>query len=433
MMILNEVSQCVIHGIIIKVLLSGLDRHVLEKGLEKDFLGGLRMSSQYMPKVSDIGEDICTEKAGHHLVKVLVIVETYPLPNGEVRTSNYFHERNKYYKANGIQVKVLNFSAKNHYVLDNIEVINATKWKEKESLEKYDVLISHAPNVKHHLPFLKKYESKFKHILFFFHGQEVLKISKVYPKPYTFLQQSGIKKIARNMYDDFKFAVWRSYFPKIARKADFVFVSESLRDQFFDGIRIKREVLEGKSHIISNGIGKEFEGAQFDYECNKEYDFITIRSNMDSSTYCIDILTEIARRNPEYRFLLIGEGQYYKHFSKPENIEIINTTLSHAELIDYLQKSRVALMLTRNDTQGVMSCEISSIGMPLITSDIKVCREIFSCFPNVILVENDPCQVNLTKIVEKLERGLPYERVKKYYSENTVKKEADIIYDVMQR
>ena len=84
-------------------------------------------------------------------------------------------------------------------------------------------------------------------------------------------------------------------------------------------------------------------------------------------------------------------------------------------------------MLTKNDTQGVMSCEIASTGMPLITSDIKVCREVFSCFENVKLVENNANRINLVKIIEELESGLPYEKVQNYYSENTVNKEYDLI------
>lgn len=375
-----------------------------------------------------------TEGTGnHHKIRVLVIAETYPLPDGRVRTSNYFHERNKYYRSSGIEVDVLNFSIAKSYVLDDIKVFSAVEWKKKNASSRYDLLISHAPNLKHHLSFLKKYGGQFQHIILFFHGQEVLKISKVYPKPYSFQRQNSLRRIARDVYDDFKFRVWRSYLPKLAYKTDFIFVSAALRDQFFEGIKIKRAILNGKCHIVSNGIGREFEGVEFDFKQKKEFDFITVRSNMDSSTYCIDILCKLAEKNKDLRFLLIGEGEYFKHYAKPDNIILINTTLSHNELIDYLQKSRIALMLTRNDTQGVMSCEISSTGMPLITSDIKVCREVFACFQNVVLVQNDADIIDLKQMMKALEKNLPYEIARDYFAENTAGKEIDIIRSVMSQ
>lgn len=83
---------------------------------------------------------------------------------------------------------------------------------------------------------------------------------------------------------------------------------------------------------------------------------------------------------------MIGAGLFFDYYEKPENLIIINATLSHAELIKKLQISKAALLLTKNDTQGVMSYEIASTAMLLITSGIKVCREVFSCFENVKLV-----------------------------------------------
>lgn len=393
------------------------------------------MSDQLVSRIEGTGGVLCTERVGNYYkVKVLVIVETYPLPDGGIRTSNYFHERNKYYKKNEIDVDVINFSAPKCYELDEIQVFNLKEWEKMRKNDTcYDVLISHAPNLKHHLPFLKKYGSNFKQVMFFFHGQEVLKINEVYPEPYDFVKTNSLKKLLRNLYDNIKFMVWSRYFPRLEYKSQFVFVSESLKSQFFSKIRIEDRIKKEKIHIIHNSIGGVFEKARFDVNREKKYDFITVRSNMDSSTYCMDLLTELANKNPQLKFLLIGEGKYFEHYARPENITVINRTFDHKNLINKLQECRAAIMLTRNDTQGVMSCELASTGMPLITSDINVCREVFSCFPNVRLINNDVTNVSLQDILKSLEEEEPYAIVDDYYSEKTIGKECRIIKDIVMR
>ena len=122
-------------------------------------------------------------------MKVLVLATTYALPN--VNSTHQFVEtRNKYYKKNGIEVVVLNFKAKDNYKVDGINVITLKEYKNNQ--EKYEdyLLISHAPNLKNHYIFLKKYQKNFKKLVFFFHGHEVLKVNKVYSKPYTYLKQN---------------------------------------------------------------------------------------------------------------------------------------------------------------------------------------------------------------------------------------------------
>ena len=45
-------------------------------------------------------------------------------------------------------------------------------------------------------------------------------------------------------------------------------------------------------------------------------------------------------------------------------------------------------MHTRTDAQGVMMCEMATFGMPLITSDISVCHEVFDGFNGVGFISN---------------------------------------------
>lgn len=158
----------------------------------------------------------------------------------------------------------------------------------------------------------------------------------------------------------------------------------------------------------------------------KKYDFITIRSNLDGSKYCVDLVVELAKRNPNKKFLIIGRGLYFNYNEKPDNIEWIGKSLNHEEMFQYLDESKCGLLLTREDTQGVMTCELAAYGMPVITSDIEVCHEFFSSMPNVIMINNDLRGIDITSISMQLWNNRPYILDHSYYAENTIKREVEL-------
>ena len=124
---------------------------------------------------------------------------------------------------------------------------------------------------------------------------------------------------------------------------------------------------------------------------------------------------------------MIGKGKFFEHYTKADNLTWINTTLNHDDIIRTLQTARCALMPTRTDAQGLMMCEMASIGMPVITSDIPVCHEVFDDFENVALIPNDDLTVDLNGICKRLEEKLPYKKNEKYYNKNTSAKEIELI------
>lgn len=356
-------------------------------------------------------------------MKVLVLCEDYPSDIGHEMM--YVHVRNKYYQKNGIDVTVLNFRTDENYSYENIKVISYNSYT--SSNLKYDVLISHASNLKHHYRFINRYEKKFKKIIFFYHGHEILKLSETYPKDYFWIKSSIIKSKLRDCYDDFKFLAWRKKLKKIIYKSELVFVSNWLYHRFLYYVHLNPKVLENRVHIINNSVGEIFENNSYDCNIKKEYDFITIRgSALDKGKYGIDIVTSLAKCNPKMKFLVVGKGEFYNHVEKPTNIILINGYLRHDEMLEYLNKSRCALLPTRQDTQGVMTCEMATYGMPTITSDIEVCREIFSNFYNVLLIKNDE-EINLEKILKQLELKEPYKKNEQYFAKNTIQKEVDLI------
>lgn len=97
-------------------------------------------------------------------MKILVAVVDYPDVNGKTAMM-YVHTRNKYYIHNNIDVTVLNFSAKDAYIIDKIKVISLNSYKRQ--VAHYDALVLHAPNIRNHYLFLKNMVNIFQNLCFF--------------------------------------------------------------------------------------------------------------------------------------------------------------------------------------------------------------------------------------------------------------------------
>ena len=83
-------------------------------------------------------------------------------------------------------------------------------------------------------------------------------------------------------------------------------------------------------------------------------------------------------------------------------------------------------MPTRYDAQGLMACELAGFGMPLITSDIPVCPEIFSGMENVAFISNTDFNADLSGIINQLE-SVSCQRDERFFGKNTVMKEVELI------
>lgn len=356
-------------------------------------------------------------------MKALICVAAYPTPDGG-RALYYVHSRNLYYKASKIDVIVLNFSALKDYFIDNIKVVSLSSYKAKPI--KADILICHAANLRNHYIFLQQYGKDYKKKVFFFHGHEILHINKYYPKPYSYMKSNYFKTIFQNIYDFFKILIWRKYYLTNINNIKLIFVSNWIFKQFCHEMKIKKKQLKNYK-IIYNSVGKFFE--ENDYKPkNFKYDFLTIRNYLDESKYCVDLIVKLAEENPHYKFCLIGKGKFFKYYKCPKNMDYIEKELTHEEMKEFMDCSRIALLLTREDTQGLMSCELATYGMPLITSDIEVCKEIFSDCPNKAFINNN--YLNLETAVHELKQNCPQAKWKRYYSKNTIQKEIDYIFKI---
>lgn len=355
-------------------------------------------------------------------MKILVAAAAYPIL--DEKKLYYVHSRNLYYKNNGMDVEVLNFAVSDEYFIDGIRVIGLPQFRTGNM--KYDILICHAANIRNHYRFIKKYGKEFRKVLFVFHGHEILHINKWYPKPYSYMKKNKIPAVIQDMYDDLKIFLWKKYFDQNIDNIRMIFVSKWMYKRFLDETKIEEKNIKNHSEIISNSVGKFFEDNSY-MPGVMEYDFITIRGNLDGRKYCIDIVANLAKQNPQYTFLLIGKGNFFDYYEKSENIIWINQELSHEEMIQYLNKTKFALLPTRADAQGLMACELATYGIPLITSDIDVCQDIFDTCPNVALLDNNA--PDLERAVEELKDYKGAEKWDKFLAEKTIVREMKYIED----
>ncbi len=365
-------------------------------------------------------------------MRLLVIAQAYPTPEAPA-TLRYVHTRNLYYASHGVEVDVVNFSALENYTIDGIAVYTAHTIKKQLKAGHYALLVSHAPNVRNHYRFIRRYEKLFPGILFFFHGHEVLPINKVYPAPYPYVQkQRTLRYYLQNSYDTIKLWVWRRYFNRKIHKIHLIFVSKSLMGEFTHWVRPKNALLRERAYVIYNSVGEAFEQLNWQSGADKKYDFVTIRSFLDGASYSVDIVNNLAWKHPEFKFLLYGKGTFFDHYEKAPNLEWRAEQLDHEHIVNVLNTCRCALMPTRRDTQGVMSCEMATFGMPLITSDIPVCHEIFDSFDNVAFIDNTTIdKVDLKAILDGLEGRQPVPKNRKYSYSNVCGQELEIIKGII--
>ncbi|MCB6992804.1 glycosyltransferase family 4 protein [bacterium 210820-DFI.6.37] len=358
-------------------------------------------------------------------MKVLVLATDYPNNDGGVSLM-YIHSRNAYYALNGIDVTVLNFSAHKKYTYEGIKVITLNSYE--KNYDKYDILICHAPNLRNHYKFLKKYGNRFLRFIFFFHGHEVLRIRENYSAPYSYMETKSVtNSFVQDIYDSYKLAVWRRYFPQVREKSEFIFVSEWMKNKFERYVQLN---LKGyKTHIIHNNVGEVFETHNYDYTTKKLYDFITVRSNLDGSKYCIDVVNRLASENPGLKFLVIGKGKFFDHIKKADNLTWEDRGLMHSEMPEVLNSARCALMPTRLDAQGVMMCEMATYGIPVLTSDIDICQELAKEFKNFILINNTKF-IDLTTVLQSIKSMYRLSKNKSLYAKNTVGAEVALIKEM---
>jgi glycosyltransferase involved in cell wall biosynthesis len=318
--------------------------------------------------------------------KILVICQNYPSP-GNPFSQPFIHTRLLEY-VKFFDVTVLSFAAKEQYSFEGVNVINEREFTKVYRNIKFDLAISHAPNIRNHYRFLFYNVFSFNRLMFVFHGYEVIDIHKRiynqkthYEFPY---KHSGLVRL----YHKSKLPLTCMLLNILSRikVCGFVFVSNVLLREAKEDLKSNLFHENRNTFIVNNPINELFN--TLGYEPEQKSDFICIRP-FDDSKYGVDIFIALARNNPAYTFHLYGKGVLPKVQSLPQNLKVIDGFMTSSKLIKTLNNYRGVILPTRWDSQGVLGCEIAAYGMPIITSDLEVCREMLSRYPNVTLVSNE--------------------------------------------
>ncbi len=333
---------------------------------------------------------------------VLVLVQGYPSLSDRYNMA-YVHTRLLGYLQAGLDVTVLNFGAQACYHYEGVQVLTEAAYLNQRN--KYSYLIAHAPNLRNHWRFLLRYGQSFPRWIFFFHGHEVLHKQNYYPAPYTYSRhQQPLLRLADRLYDHVKLRLLHRSFKDWLQQGhlQLVFVSEWMQQAFFDNLKLERELVLAHAHVIPNAVHPAFLSTHWQQHSRLNADLVTIRP-LDNPKYAIDQVAELARQHPDLRFDVFGRGQYFEHNPPSANLRTYDRFLNPEEMLHLLPHYRAALMPTRLDAQGVMMCELASFGMPLITSDLPICREMLQSFERVHFLESP--QDPLAHLIQKLSQN----------------------------
>lgn len=355
-------------------------------------------------------------------MRILVICQSYPDDNNPYRMM-YVHSRSLEYLNKGIELAVLSFSADSSYCFEGVNVLTENDVKLQGG--QFDLVVSHAPNLKNHFRFLLT--RNFKNIVFIIHGHEVLRTKNYYPNDYS--QNSSLLSYCRNLlqhmvsdvYDAFKIFFFNQFVLRYKARIGFIFVSEWMREHYEKNVGVLPS--NTPFSIIPNCVNNIFTKNSWLQSAEKEYDFVSIRP-LSGKKYAVDVICSLARKYPNFKFLLYGKGKYFDFNELPSNVTWINQFLLPHEIPNILDKARCALMPTRLDSQGVMMCEMVTYGIPLITSNIQVCRTVFKNADKVSFIDND--NPELPEKLDFSKQGILLD----FFPDNIAKQEIDFFDQV---
>ncbi len=351
-------------------------------------------------------------------MRALIVVEAYPTTDN-LYAGAYVHTRVREYQRHGIGCAVLSFRAACDYAIDGIPVLTEAGAAVRLQDGCFDAVLCHAPNLRNHLRFIRRNAARVRRLVLFFHGHELLRTRRYYPRPYAFDHRAALKRFAQVAYDPLKLHTMRRVLPSLAERCEMrlVFVSEWMREESFACLSLPaedRSSLERRSLVINNPVGSAFIDDHYAASPAPAADFITIRP-FDNPKYAIDIVCRIARANPECSFHVHGTGRYFDAYPPPRNISIFPGFIAHGDMPGVLNRYQAALLPTRLDAQGVMMCELATFGIPLVTSDLPICREMLRGFPNVLFRSNDEAGGNLHAEVERLRGSTPTDEIRQRF------------------
>lgn len=318
-------------------------------------------------------------------MKILVLSESYPAPE-RVYAMGFVHSRSLEYLRLGHEVTVLSFAAAAAYEFEGVQVCTPAQIRALPDLAStFDVIFSHAPNLRHHLRLLDDLAPL--PLVFFLHGHEVLLTLRHYPAPFAFDRslRERLARLARAAYDPIKLFAFRRFCQRERRRGrrlGLVFVSRWMQRETIACSPWIGAESALPTRIIPNAVNPVFIDGHYTPVARPDADFICIRP-FDNPKYAIDQVADWARACPQRTFHVFGSGRYFDFNPPPANLTVIKRFVPQRDIPALLDRYRACAMPTRLDSQGVMGCEMATYGIPLFTSDMDVTREVLGGFGNV--------------------------------------------------
>jgi hypothetical protein len=318
-------------------------------------------------------------------MKILVLSEAYPAPD-RVYAMGFVHSRSLEYLRLGHEVTVLSFGATGAYEFGGVQVRSEADIRAlPDAAAAFDVIFSHAPNVRHHLRLLDDFAPL--PLVFFLHGHEVLLTLRHYPAPFAFDRslRERVGRLLRAAYDPVKLFAFRRFCQRErarGRRLGLVFVSRWMQRETVACSPWIASARDLPTSIIPNPVNRVFVDGHYTPAAQPDADFICIRP-FDNPKYAIDQVADWARACPQKTFHVFGNGRYFDFHPAPANLTVIKRFVAQRDIPALLDRYRACAMPTRLDSQGVMGCEMATYGIPLFTSDMDVTREVLGGFDNV--------------------------------------------------
>ncbi len=126
------------------------------------------------------------------------------------------------------------------------------------------------------------------------------------------------------------------------------------------------------------------------------FTFITVAFGLEKKKNVllkgVDLIIDLAKKNPEYTFTILGSNSIYNYKNDLKNVTII-PKVAHNKLIDYYNQNKYYLQLSISESFGLSLCEAMLCGCIPIVSDVGIMPEIVED-KGFILMSRDQVQIN---------------------------------------
>ena len=311
--------------------------------------------------------------------RYLIVTPGYP--SEEKKYNNGFvHARVKNYLKAGLDIDVFSYDKnpfakrKNgvHYNWEGVQVErgNIGELREKLKKQKYDKILMHFA-IQSAVKCVIKAAPQTP-IIIWCHGVDVISWRR---RLYNLRLKNAIKFAGYMVFNTLQRLYLHCVALKHKYRLTFVFVSNWLKDIAERDIWLKERLKN--AFIIPNIVDENM----FVYQQKKPADRLEILSirSFASRNYANDQTVNAIRllsKKPYFRelkFTICGDGRLWNHTVAPlrkyENVTLNRRFYSRDEIVQLHSKNGVMLMPSRQDTQGVSTCEGMSSGLVPVTSN----------------------------------------------------------------